>query len=475
MREDTELKLAIIELDGCIFPLNRLRYNFYKNICKKKNITVTADEFYHALGNMYSMYETLPLASTLNSEKLNASVEKDLYNYLSMKGLSPKDGVIELFEYFRQNNIPIAIVSTHKTRTAINYLELGSLYRKVDYVIGCDTDITPLPSEELLAYIDKRFQVTPKDTLVITSMNGILHSANKIGMNTIYLNDLVEAGDDEISCSYQVANSMYEALNDILFGRYEDYKIFEPLLGMDKEMSVAKLKALFANLQEVYKDDPDLLKIIKSTYISKLSELTRERPRRFTFNDEDLAELEKEESEPVVEEEKEEEPTALSLNAHDTAALNDVIAKVMEAEKNPPEEEEEDKEDPVVEEPKKKPDHHIINTFINISYVLLLSLMILLLGLVVHIALGNMMDQPVVQVLHSISLGYVEIAETIFRVIIDGLHSITNAVPDYYTYMNENTVMTLSALKMVHCYVLNVVVITLIETIKYFTLKKKGS
>lgn len=467
MREDTELKLAIIELDGCIFPLNRLRYNFYKNICKKKNITVTADEFYHALGNMYSMYETLPLASTLNSEKLNASVEKDLYNYLSMKGLSPKDGVIELFEYFRQNNIPIAIVSTHKTRTAINYLELGSLYRKVDYVIGCDTDITPLPSEELLAYIDKRFQVTPKDTLVITSMNGILHSANKIGMNTIYLNDLVEAGDDEISCSYQVANSMYEALNDILFGRYEDYKIFEPLLGMDKEMSVAKLKALFANLQEVYKDDPDLLKIIKSTYISKLSELTRERPRRFTFNDEDLAELEKEESEPAAIEK--EEPTALSLNAQDTAALNDVIAKVMEAEKNPPVEEEEK------EEPKKKPDHHIINTFINISYVLLLSLMILLLGLVVHIALGNMMDQPVVQVLHSISLGYVEIAETIFRVIIDGLHSITNAVPDYYTYMNENTVMTLSALKMVHCYVLNVVVVTLIETIKYFTLKKKGS
>ena len=101
-------------------------------------------------------------------------------------------------------------------------------------------------------------------------MNGILHSANNIGMNTIYLNDLVEAGDDEISCSYQVANTMYEALNDILFGRYEDYKIFEPLLGMDKEMSVAKLKALFANLQEVYKDDPDLLKIIKSTYISKL-------------------------------------------------------------------------------------------------------------------------------------------------------------------------------------------------------------
>ena len=80
MREDTELKLAIIELDGCIFPLNRLRYNFYKNLCKKKNITVTPEEFYDALGNMYSMYETLPLATTINSQKFNATVEKDLYN-----------------------------------------------------------------------------------------------------------------------------------------------------------------------------------------------------------------------------------------------------------------------------------------------------------------------------------------------------------------------------------------------------------
>lgn len=57
---------------------------------KKKNITVTPEEFYHALGNMYSMYETLPLATTINSQKLNATVEKDLYNYLNMKGLFTK-------------------------------------------------------------------------------------------------------------------------------------------------------------------------------------------------------------------------------------------------------------------------------------------------------------------------------------------------------------------------------------------------
>ena len=37
-----------------------------------------------------------------------------------------------------------------------------------------------------------------------------------------------------------------------------------------------------------------------------------------------------------------------------------------------------------------------------------------------------------------------------FEFIFNGLHSITNVIPDYYTYMNDNTLMTLSALKMIH-------------------------
>lgn len=93
-------------------------------------------------------------------------------------------------------------------------------------------------------------------------------------------------------------------------------------------MSVAKLKSLFANLQEVYKDDPDLLKIIKSTYISKLSELTRERPRRFTFNDEDLAELEKRGSRRISRRRRKRRTNgSFSLNAQDTAALNECDCK----------------------------------------------------------------------------------------------------------------------------------------------------
>ena len=89
--------------------------------------------------------------------------------------------------------------------------------------------------------------------------------------------------------------------------------------------------------------------------------------------------------------------------------------------------------------------------------------------------LGNMMDQPVVKVLHAISLGYIDVVESIFEFIFNGLHSITNVIPDYYTYMNDNTLMTLSALKMIHCYIMNVVIVSIVEVIKYSILSKKSS
>ena len=41
--------------------------------------------------------------------------------------------------------------------------------------------------------------------------------------------------------------------------------------------------------------------------------------------------------------------------------------------------------------------------------------------------------------------------------------------------MNDNTLMTLSALKMIHCYIMNVVIVSIVEVVKYSILSKKSS
>lgn len=269
----SDLRLAIIELDGCVFPLNHYRYNFYKNLCKKQNVSLDRQTFYEALGNMYDMYDRLPLAHSMDSTQLNDKVEKDLYNYLKMRDQKANDGALELLEYLRQKDIKIAIVTTHKTKNAISYLEMGQLYNKVDYVIGNDTKLQPFPSTEIFEFLMDKFKVTPQQTLLVTSLMSLLETGKEAGINMIYLEDLVPAGEKEKALSYQVAKSLYETLNDIIFGRYEDYKMYESILGLDEDMTPEELKDVRIHLEDLYKDDDSLMDIVNKTYEYRLSEL----------------------------------------------------------------------------------------------------------------------------------------------------------------------------------------------------------
>ena len=49
-----------------------------------------------------------------------------------------KEGFLELIEYLRQKNIPIAIISTHRQKDAKTYLSMCHLDQKVHYIIGSD-------------------------------------------------------------------------------------------------------------------------------------------------------------------------------------------------------------------------------------------------------------------------------------------------------------------------------------------------
>lgn len=320
----SDLKLVIIELDGCLFPLNHYRYNFYKNLCKKQNVSMDRQTFYEALGNMYAMYDALPLAHSTDSAQLNDKVEKDLYNYLKMKDHAVKDGALEFLEYLRQKNIKIAVVTTHKTKNAIAYLEMGHIYNKVDYVIGNDTKLQPLPATDIFEFLMNKYQVTPVQTLLVTSLISLLETGKETGMNMIYMEDLVPAGEKEKSMSYAVCKSLYEALNDVIFGRYEDYKMYESILGLDENMSPEELRDVRIRLEDLYKDDDSLLDIVNKTYEFRLSELnvdplSLEPDRKIDDSDHvpEVAEVVEEEptqsvnpveSEAPVEPESEEEP-----------------------------------------------------------------------------------------------------------------------------------------------------------------------
>ena len=302
-----DVKVVVIPLDGTILDLNRYRYNYYHHLCESKHLDLDKHVFYSHLSNMYDMYRGLPLSNEIDTGPLNNRLERELYQYLAYKGMKPKEGCLELIEYLHQKNIYIAIISTHRTKDAVQYLKELSLYEHVHFIIGSDTSSMPLPSTQMLETIAGHFGVKNQEMLVISSFMALNYAANELHMNVIYCEDLVKADMREKETSYKTVSSLFEVLNTFLFDRYEEVEMYSPILGMNSTMSKQELDDVKAKLEVTYKDDPQILDLVMRTYTFHVSQLGRQnikdasasvvtplvQPRkRFQFEDEvSLADL----------------------------------------------------------------------------------------------------------------------------------------------------------------------------------------
>lgn len=79
------IKVVILSLDGGLLDLNRLRFNYFKRICKTHNFELTKDIFEEALGNMKTMYNDFPISKDINPDDINKLIERDLYEYAKLK------------------------------------------------------------------------------------------------------------------------------------------------------------------------------------------------------------------------------------------------------------------------------------------------------------------------------------------------------------------------------------------------------
>lgn len=509
----TDIQLAILELDGCVFNLNHYRYNFYKNLASQRDLTVTPEEFHEHLGNMYTMYDELPLAKAVGPQLLNKRVEKDLLNYMRLKKATAQEGINELIEYFRQKHIKIAVFSTHKTSTAMDYLELAGLSKKVDYVIGSDTKLAPLPSTEMLSFLAGRYKVKADQILVITSIFALEKAASSLGMNVIFKEDLIPATTEEKRIAFTCVKNMYDVLNTVMFDHLENYKIFEPALGMTPDLDRKQLKEVYERLKENYKDDPELLKVVEDTYRNRLADLEREHPR-FIFSDEedpitlpvelrdsefvhrikyttddtpespsfveqtevkdeDMDEVGQssfEDEYPAKEQEEKQEPEtikvavdnsgALSLDDEEAQDLSEVLSKVLNEEPEPIHYQAGEVSEDVI---KKRP-HPILNGLLNVVFTLMFSLLIMVVGLFVYVIFINNFERGNLQGVAAVYQQYSDFSNMYFKALLDGLHSVINFIPSYASF-TSGKYLSYSASQLVAVYVTNTLIIIVVEII----------
>lgn len=485
------IKLVIMPLDGVILDLNHLRYNYYKYTANQKNIAVSRESFSHALSNMYDMYDELPLHSLVDSGPLNAKIERELFQYAQLKDIQVKDGVYEFIEYLKQKNIPVAILSTHRTKDAVEYLKMVNLYQNIQFIIGSDTSSLPLPSSSILETIHGHFHVPYEETLVISSFESLNKVASSLHMNIIYLEDLVKADAFIQETSYRVVSSMFEVLNAMLFDKYENTGMYSTILGMDDQMNEIQLNKAYNHAKSAYNDDEQIMELVDKTYHYRLSQLQpenikekKESVKHFVFDDEEVnkevvfeenneQELQIEQ-EPVSKEIPLEKPQHMarmrpvtSSEEEELYALLNKINKKKEVTFPLPEESfEQVEEDDFIEEEK---EHHFFLDFMTtFIYIFATSFLILIVGIIFTVAFIQPLQsgEGIFGIIASLFIHYNDFVTMLFETFFNGIHSVLEFVPDYEGYNQVLTMFSKDGVQLLNLYIFHCLVLGILNLIK---------
>ena len=484
------IQLIVFTLDGGLLDINRLRYNYYRSTCETYHKNASREEFSKMLGNMNTMYDHSLLENIIPAKEFNKAVEKDLFEYIKLKPSIKREGVDELIQYCKQKNMKIAVYTTHKTKRAIQYLQLTGLYEKIDFLIGGDSHLKPLPHCQMLEVTCQQMDIEPSHTMIVANFESMVEAANKLLANVIYMPDLSPATEKIKASVYKVTKNPLEIMNMFLFSKYDSVEMFSPILGMNANMDLDTLTQTRDKLLEKYKDDEQLIGLVNKTYdyfneiLLKqflIEELEKNEKKHFSFDDEDSTlkgkqniemfeeennqeEMRKEEAEvPFLDEKKDlfqEQSVLKNTTSIDPKRINelmDIINGNAEAEENVETEEK-------VEEVKEK-DKSKMDTFMDGVYNLLISIILVFAFLIFRIILQEFIIS--IPSLNSMAItlekGYLKILEVLFGFVFNSLHMLFKIVPTYKVFVYQNSLLSPMAVLCLFSIILIFIIISMIK------------
>lgn len=484
------IQLIVFTLDGGLLDINRLRYNYYRSTCESYHKNASREEFSKMLGNMNTMYDHSLLEDIIPAKEFNKAVEKDLFEYIKLKPSIKREGVDELIQYCKQKNMKIAVYTTHKTKRAIQYLQLTGLYEKIDFLIGGDSRLKPLPHCQMLEVTCQQMDIEPSHTMIVANFESMVEAANKLLANVIYMPDLSPATEKIKASVYKVTKNPLEIMNMFLFSKYDSVEMFSPILGMNANMDLDTLTQTRDKLLEKYKDDEQLIGLVNKTYdyfneiLLKqflIEELEKNEKKHFSFDDEDSTlngkqniemfeeennqeEMIKEEAEvPFLDEKQDlfqEQSVSKNTTSIDPKRINelmDIINGNAEAKENVETEEK-------VEEVKQK-DKSKMDTFMDGVYNLLISIILVFAFLIFHIILQEFIIS--IPSLNSMAItlekGYLKILEVLFGFVFNSLHMLFKIVPTYKVFVYQNSLLSPMAVLCLFSIILIFIIISMIK------------
>ncbi|MBW3695025.1 HAD family phosphatase [Vibrio sp. T187] len=209
---------AIFDMDGLLLDTERVCKRIFQQACEAQNVPFLEDVYLRIIGCNSAGIEKIireGYGPSLDYPALHVEW-RDRYNaVVKHQAIPVKEGVIELLEWLKANNVPTAVATSTQKDVAQIKLRLAGLDQYFDSLsTGCEVSHGK-PHPEIYLLAANRLGVEPEKCLAFEDSNNGTRSAIAANMITFQIPDLVEPCDEVKALGHTIAPSLTDVLNSL--------------------------------------------------------------------------------------------------------------------------------------------------------------------------------------------------------------------------------------------------------------------
>lgn len=186
-------KLIIFDMDGLIFDSERLFMRELGKVMKDYGYELTEEIYIQLLGlnsnflrdemlNIYGREYPIEETSIKARENMTVCAEKG--------ELKIKDGIKELLEFLKNENIPCTVASSTASKYVKEYLQIAGLDGYFSNITGGEEVSKSKPEPDIFLTACGKFNVKPSDALVLEDSENGIKAAHNAGIPVICIPDM---------------------------------------------------------------------------------------------------------------------------------------------------------------------------------------------------------------------------------------------------------------------------------------------